>query len=288
MKSEEKKNQHKNIFAQRNTAGGIREKSKKQRISSKVFLNNPYNIQWPQICKEDQEIILKQILDLFLTFSNQTKKNKILKEKNNKKNIKESADIFNEEKHIERCENDNFFQNKMDEKTSITKYMTLGINETTRLLEIYSKMCIPSSAPSYLKVLEKKDQEYLSMLKNNKLTNILKVIFVCREDIHSSILYSHIPILCSIVNEAISKIEMSNNESQSGIRLITLPKGSEQKLSKAAGLKRLAVMGIMKNTPHAEEMIDYIFKKIPSPHIPWLDQRTIFHPTSITQIIHKQ
>ncbi|KAG5439685.1 hypothetical protein PCK2_000725 [Pneumocystis canis] len=288
MKSQKKKQQHKNIFAQRNTAGGIHEQSRKQRIPSKVFLNNPYHVQWPKICQEDQIIILEKILDLFSSFSNQRKKQEISQEKNKKTDIKEVLDASHDEEYQGECKKDNFFPNEMDKKTLMTKYMTLGINKTTRLLEIYSKMCIPSSAPSYLKVLDKKDEIYLSMLKNSKSLNILKVIFVCREDIHSSILYSHFPVLCGIVNEMVSKIEMSNNESQPGIRLITLPKGSEQKLSEAAGLKRLAAVGIMKNTPHAENMINYIFQKIPPLHIPWLTQQTIFHPTCITQTLHKQ
>ncbi|CCJ30623.1 unnamed protein product [Pneumocystis jirovecii] len=155
--------------------------------------------------------------------------------------------------------------------------MTLGINETTKRLEMYSKLGMPSSAPPYLKIQEK-DEKYTSLLKNNKLVDTLKVIFVCCEDIHSSILYSHFPILC----------ETPNNNSQPGIRLVALPKGSEQQLSKAAGLKRLAAIGIMENTPHSEEIINYIFKKIPPVYIPWLANPTSFQATSIIQTPYKQ
>lgn len=286
MNLQEKKEKRKNVLAQRHTAGGIREKNKKQRTSFKLHLNNPYTIQWPEITEEDQKIILEKILNLFSFFSNEKNENKLLKKEGlkDKKNTQNTCKDVNDKMP---CSDDVFSSCKTDKKESITKYMTLGINKTTKLLEIYSKMGIPSSAPPYLRIFGKNDEKYLSLLKNNKSTDILKVIFVCREDIQHNILYSHFPILCGIVNEVFSKIEASNDNSQQGIRLVTLPKGSEQQLSQAAGLKRLAVMGIMKHTPHAEEIIDYIFKKISPVDIPWLKHPVIFQPTSIIQTPNK-
>ncbi|KTW27910.1 uncharacterized protein T551_02877 [Pneumocystis jirovecii RU7] len=286
MKPEEKK-KYKNLFIQKNATGAIRQNKKKQRMSFKISLNNPYIIQWPQIDEKDKEIILKKILSLFLFFSNHKKKDEISEKKDNKDTEKNLSDTQNSNKSTEITNKNIFSQHQINKKKLIAKYMTLGINETTKRLEMYSKLGMPSSAPPYLKIQEK-DEKYTSLLKNNKLVDTLKVIFVCCEDIHSSILYSHFPILCGVVNEIFLKIETPNNNSQPGIRLVALPKGSEQQLSKAAGLKRLAAIGIMENTPHSEEIINYIFKKIPPVYIPWLANPTSFQATSIIQAPYKQ
>ncbi|KTW29228.1 hypothetical protein T552_01184 [Pneumocystis carinii B80] len=286
MKSKEKK-KHKDNLAQINTSGGIREKAKKKHASSKFYLNNPYIIQWPEISKEDQEIILNSVLNIFSFFPSQKKKNKISSRKKDLKDNENTNDINESNKSIMGSIDDNVSSSQDDKREIIRKSMTLGINETTKLLEIYSKIGIPLSAPSYLRFFEKVDENHLSLLKDNKSANILKVVIVCKEDIQHNILYSHFPVLCGVVNETLSKIEASDDNSQSGIRLVTLPKGSEQQLSEAAGLKRLAAIGIMKNTPYAEKMIDYIFKKIPPPQIPWLKHPTMFYPTSIIQTSNK-
>ncbi|EMR11775.1 hypothetical protein PNEG_00202 [Pneumocystis murina B123] len=286
MKSKKKK-ESKDLFAQRNTSGGVRKKAKKQCVSSTFYLNNPYIIQWPKISEEDQEVILSNILNIFSFFPNQRKKNKILEKKRDLNNNKSTNYIDGDKECIDESMDDNISSSQTDKREFITKYMTLGINETTKLLEMYSKIGIPLSAPSYLRFFDKIDENYLSLLKNNKSANILKVVVICKEDIQHNILYSYFPVLCGVVNEVFSKIEASDDNSQSGIRLVTLPKGSEQQLSEAAGLKRLAAIGIMKNTPHAEKIIDYIFKKIPPPQIPWLRHPSIFYPTSIIQASNK-
>ncbi|KAG4305704.1 hypothetical protein PORY_000614 [Pneumocystis oryctolagi] len=288
MKLQEKKEKTKNTFAQKSETESIRERSKRKRLFSKVFLNNPYNIQWPKVNEEDQKIILEKILNLFLSLSDHKNQDKISEKKDERKTIKNLKNTPITEEHKNEFDKSTFLENKMDKKTFMAKYMTLGINETTKRLEMYSKMGIPYSAPSYLKIPKKTDETCISMFENNKSMDILKVVLVCREDIHSNILYSHFPILCGIVNEVFSKIETLNCGSQSGIRLVTLPKGSEQQLSKAIGFKRLAAIGIMKNTPHSEEIIDYIFKKIPPVHIPWLTYPIKFQPTSITHTLYEQ
>ncbi|KAG5513563.1 hypothetical protein PMAC_000995 [Pneumocystis sp. 'macacae'] len=270
----------------KNTARGIHENNKKLRVSFKISLNNPYNIQWPQIDEKDKEMILEKVLNLFSSFSNY-KKDEISQEKSSKSIEKSSSDMKNNSGSSEVANENVLSLHKIDKKL-IAKHMTLGINETTKQLEMYSSLEIPSSAPNYLKNEKKKDEKYISILKNNKSVKILKVIFVCCEDISSSILYSHFPILCGVVNEIFSKIETHNNDFQPGIRLVALPKGSEQQLSKAVGLKRLAAMGIMKNTPYSEEIIKYIFKKIPPVHIPWITHPTSFQTTSISQTLYGQ
>lgn len=78
---------------------------------------------------------------------------------------------------------------------------------------------------SIMKELENQIQLNLKTnLKNNQSTdsNEITMLFVCKSDISCDLLFRHIPTLCQLAN----------------VKLITLPKGSSKRLSKALGIER--------------------------------------------------
>jgi ribonuclease P/MRP protein subunit POP3 len=60
------------------------------------------------------------------------------------------------------------------------------------------------------------------VLKNENIQNPITILFVCKNDISSKLLYNHLPTLCALSN----------------VKLISLPKGSAKRLSIALGLKK--------------------------------------------------
>lgn len=63
------------------------------------------------------------------------------------------------------------------------------------------------------------------------------VVLVCRSDIDPPLLVSHIPHLVAACNGAPSTIDRR-------VKLVTLPKGAEDTLSEAFGLRRVAVIAL--------------------------------------------
>ena len=128
--------------------------------------------------------------------------------------------------------------------TSIKQWNNLSIEEKKSLPDITKQSMINDIGNvlygfnSIMKSLE--DQ-----ISKKDLENKIKVLFVCKYDISSKLLYDHFPVLCSLAN----------------VKLITLPKNSSKKLSIALGVKKdiqfLALReGIIKNNKFISLTLD--------------------------------
>lgn len=53
-------------------------------------------------------------------------------------------------------------------------------------------------------------------------------------------------------------------------RLVQLPPGSEERLSKALGLPRVSFLGILSGAPHAASLVDLVQECVKPIEIPWL------------------
>lgn len=76
---------------------------------------------------------------------------------------------------------------------------------------------------SIMKALETQVQKKLKSrrIDSDKTQNDITMLFVCKSDISCRLLYMQLPTLCALAN----------------VKLVTLPKGSSQKLSSALGAK---------------------------------------------------
>lgn len=71
-------------------------------------------------------------------------------------------------------------------------------------------------------IMETLENQIQLNLNGKEIENSVKVLFVCKNDISSKLLYNHLPTLCALSN----------------VKLITLPKGSSKRLSDALGVSK--------------------------------------------------
>ena len=112
---------------------------------------------------------------------------------------------------------------------SSLSYLTFGINEVTKLLEAHAQ----DHRQSHLL------QEPGSSSPNAPSTML---VAVCLADINPPILIRHLPNLVAACN--------SGKGSESTVWLVPLPKGSEDEIAAAAGLRRVAAIAIKVGITH--------------------------------------
>ena len=136
----------------------------------------------------------------------------------------------------------------------ILESLTIGINEVTRKLEDQCKACGPIViTPEHLQdsmemTMEKTENEDGSdqarqsdstpiSSSSNQRRYPLRAILVCKMDVDPPLLIEHLPYLVAACNAQLR----GTNEV---VKLVTIPKGSENILSTSLGLRRTAVIGL--------------------------------------------
>lgn len=143
----------------------------------------------------------------------------------------------------------------------ILEYFTVGFNTTTRYLE----------ALAHRSILEDPRSTVLGgtcpahPARATTTTKPLVAVFVPRSD-QPSILHSHLPLLTKTASLA--------SPLSPEIRLVTLPKGAEIKLSAALGIPRVGLIGLMDNVPISCPLSEYVRDKVPLVEASWLHPKT--------------
>lgn len=106
--------------------------------------------------------------------------------------------------------------NKSEAVVAIEKLSTCGINACTRALE----ESVRSGTPNV-------DQSHQ-----------ITLLFVCKDDLTSNLLYQHFPHLCALLHKL-----------GRPIRLLALPKGAEISLGAALGLPRVGCVALKVKLP---------------------------------------
>ncbi|KAK9462956.1 uncharacterized protein V1516DRAFT_671600 [Lipomyces oligophaga] len=104
-------------------------------------------------------------------------------------------------------------------KPDILSYLTLGLNNTTKELELQVPLIYTADNPN-------KHQ-------TQRLKSKIIAVFVARADILPAILFAHLPMLT-----------VSASGRGPAVKLVQLPKGAMQRLEEASGIARLDVIGI--------------------------------------------
>lgn len=113
-------------------------------------------------------------------------------------------------------------------RPSILKHVTFGINEVTKLLETSAKAqrtTITADGSGGAAVPTDVEE---------------RIVAVCRADVDPAILIGHIPNLVAACNSVKTKVPGIPRTTW----LVPLPKGAEELLSKAMGLRRVACIAI--------------------------------------------
>ena len=105
----------------------------------------------------------------------------------------------------------------------------------------------------------------------------MSVVFVPRSD-QPSILNAHLPLLV--------KMASIRSPTKPPIRLVSLPKGAEQKLSMSLGTPRVGLVGLFDGAPAADGLVKLVSEVVPTEDVPWLQEATIgkYLPVTIKAI----
>lgn len=89
----------------------------------------------------------------------------------------------------------------------------------------------------------------------------IKYVFVCKYDISPATLTNVFPTLCFTASKS----------AEDRVKLIQLPRGSLERLSKALGVDRVGIFGLTKDTEGAQPLFDLINENVKDIEAPWLD-----------------
>lgn len=131
-------------------------------------------------------------------------------------------------------------------------HWTLGYNETTRYLECLAQRSVP-------KLGANPTSDALKDTPMRSIPQDLTAIFVPRFD-QPSILSSDLPFLVNSVSAVSSSPQP---------RLISLPKGSAERLGAALSIPRAGLIGLKTGAPNAESLVELIRQSVPEVEIPW-------------------
>lgn len=156
------------------------------------------------------------------------------------------------------------------------QYLTIGFNTTTRYLEALAQISKSSqvlgiTAPGL--VVDHVSHVGTSSVEQSPLV----AVFVPRAE-QPSILHAHLPLLIKTASLA--------SPSSQPIRLVTLPNGAEARLSKALGIPRVGLVGLMDGSPIISHLVEFSRIHVPEVEVPWLQDSTTGHflPTAVNTI----
>lgn len=136
-------------------------------------------------------------------------------------------------------------------RPEIVDHIVFGINEVTKRLEQQSlalrtpkTATTTSGAGPCTATSSAPDPAALSSPKRH---NPLRLVLVCRTDIDSPMMIAHLPTLAAACNSHAATETSPGSMTEPlnvlpGVILVGLPRGAEDTLSSASGLKRVAVM----------------------------------------------
>lgn len=160
-------------------------------------------------------------------------------------------------------------------------YLTVGFNSTNRHLEALAQSSTPTNymaTPGLASEINEARTAHSNDVQTSPTIKSLVAVFVPRSD-QPSIMHSHLPRLSKAASLAPS--------SSQDIKLVSLPKGAETKLSAALRIPRVGIIGLMDGAPAASPLIDFVRKRVPEVEIPWLAdaEAGVYLPVEIN-VIH--
>lgn len=123
----------------------------------------------------------------------------------------------------------------------IGKHVTVGLNSTSRRLEAFAKTS--------------QDLAY---------TTPLAAVFLTQSPL--AFQYTHLPVLVALATSSHPEI--------SAPRLVPLDISAERRLSRALGIPRVGVIGVLQDAPGARPLIDYVREHVAVVEVPWVKETT--------------
>lgn len=235
----------------------------------RVFhLDTPFTtIQWPQLLPENQDTILELLCNLLSPLGqHRASHTTVSKGKRNKKRKRQEAKLGKEI-------GDSMVEIPLP-VPEISHFVSIGLNSITRILESSSHRSRPNSLASNdtdsgnaagFNVRTSSEVEIPDIMEQHVTHKdshpTFSAIFVSRHS-QPSILHDHLPQLLATAS-------LGHPESPA-IRLVQLPKGSEERLCEALRLPRVSHIGLFEGAPHSKSLIDLIRDCVSTIEIPWM------------------
>jgi ribonuclease P/MRP protein subunit POP3 len=172
------------------------------------------------------------------------------------------------------------------DQPGILEHVKFGLNETAKSLEQH---------------ISKLRQSLLKETPLTEETVTPRMILACRWDVNPPDLFSHIPLLVASANTLATIYDAKfSTTTLSEIKLVNLPKGSENSLSEAVGIRRLSVVTLnvgcsmnklvvannassLQSKTLMGPRLTGLLDKIPRLATPWLIPTT--NPTVLTSVL---
>lgn len=135
----------------------------------------------------------------------------------------------------------------------ILRYLTVGLNTTSRHLETEAAL----SKPGALTPVDKESKAEQTPRKH------LAVVFLPKPK--DNLVYAHLPLLCYT-----SSTTQKDKTQQT--RLVLLDPSSERIIAAAMGLPRAGVVGVFEDAPGAGPLLEYVKENVVPVEIPWLEK----------------
>jgi ribonuclease P/MRP protein subunit POP3 len=135
----------------------------------------------------------------------------------------------------------------------ILKYLTVGLNTTSRHLETEAAL----SKPGALVSVDKEKEAEKTSRKH------LAVVFLPKP--RDNLVYSHLPLLC-YTSSATQKDKVQRT------RLVLLDPSCERTIATAMGTPRAGVIGVFDDAPGALSLLEYVRDNVDPIEVPWLEK----------------
>ena len=140
----------------------------------------------------------------------------------------------------------------------ILKYLTVGLNTTSRHLETEAAL----SKPGALAPVDKEIKAEGTPRKR------LAVVFLPKPK--DNLVYAHLPLLCYTSSA-------TREDKTQQTRLVLLDPSSERTIATAMGLPRAGVIGVFDDAPGAGPLLGYVEENVDPVEIPWLEKALSGH-----------
>ncbi|KAF8935230.1 hypothetical protein EDD21DRAFT_442689 [Dissophora ornata] len=230
-------------------SGGMRAEAKKTKVVFKNVLDTPFNIPWPEVTSEHNEIVLDVLCDLM----------KPIREYHNTRSNKDSAQPTKAKKikKASKQEANSEAKSKPDPALASADYdpssSSTAITESTQTLpppSILQSTVIGINAVT--KTLERS-------IQNLTTHPAPSAVFLCMGDLAPSHLYTHLGPMIAMLP---------------GTVVFPFLRGSERKLSEALGMQAVGALAIKAKSKEAEGLIMILGRMVEPITVSWLPKVT--------------
>jgi ribonuclease P/MRP protein subunit POP3 len=138
-------------------------------------------------------------------------------------------------------------------KPEILRYLTVGLNTTSRRLETEAAL----SNPGALITVDKENKAEQTPWKR------LAVVFLPKPK--DNLVYAHLPLLCYTCS-------VNRKDKAQQTRLVLLDPSCERTIATAMGLPRAGVIGVFEDAPGAAPLLEYVRENVNPVEVPWLEK----------------